>query len=79
MISGYTKNCLEVGKIFYNSIFKKLEPVSSTGTAEFTKLLENINRAVNIGLVNEMKIIADLMKLDIHENINFYIQVIHSY
>ena len=58
---------MEVGKIFYSSIFKKLEPVSSTGTAEFTKLLENIYRAVNIGLVNEMKIIADLMKLDIYE------------
>ena len=67
IISGHTKNCLEVGKIFYSSIFKKLEPVSSTGTAEFTKLLENIYRAVNIGLVNEMKIIADLMKLDIYE------------
>ena len=67
VISGHTKNCLEVGKVFYSSIFKKLEPVSSTGTAEFTKLLENIYRSVNIGLVNEMKIIADLMKLDIYE------------
>ena len=67
VISGHTKNCLEVGKVFYSSIFKKLVPVSSTGTAEFTKLLENIYRAVNIGLVNEMKIIADLMKLDIYE------------
>jgi UDP-N-acetyl-D-glucosamine dehydrogenase len=67
VISGHTKNCLEVGKVFYSSIFKKLEPVSSTSTAEFTKLLENIYRAVNIGLVNEMKIIADLMKLDIYE------------
>ena len=34
-------------------------PVSSTQAAELTKLLENIHRAVNIGLVNEMKIIAD--------------------
>ena len=67
VISGHSKNCLEVGKIFYSSIFKKLEPVSSTATAEFTKLLENIYRSVNIGLVNEMKIIADLMKLDIYE------------
>jgi len=32
-----------------------------------TKLLENIHRAVNIGLVNEMKIIADRMQIDIHE------------
>ncbi|MDB5933610.1 MAG: UDP-N-acetyl-D-glucosamine dehydrogenase, partial [Massilia sp.] len=35
--------------------------------AELTKLLENIHRAVNIGLVNEMKIIADKMEIDIHE------------
>ena len=67
IISGHTKNCLEVGKKFYGSVFKKLEPVSSTGAAEFTKLLENIYRSVNIGLINEMKIIADLMKLDIYE------------
>jgi UDP-N-acetyl-D-glucosamine dehydrogenase len=42
-------------------------PVSSTRAAELTKLLENIHRAVNIGLVNEMKIIADKMDIDIHE------------
>jgi len=41
--------------------------VSSTRAAELTKLLENIHRAVNIGLVNEMKIIADKMDIDIHE------------
>jgi UDP-N-acetyl-D-glucosamine dehydrogenase len=35
--------------------------------AEMAKLLENIHRAVNIGLVNEMKIIADRMGIDIHE------------
>jgi UDP-N-acetyl-D-glucosamine dehydrogenase len=42
-------------------------PVSSTRTAELTKLLENIHRAVNIGLVNEMKLVADKMNIDIHE------------
>ena len=42
-------------------------PVSSTQVAEMTKLLENIHRAVNIGLVNEMKIIADRMGIDIYE------------
>jgi UDP-N-acetyl-D-glucosamine dehydrogenase len=42
-------------------------PVSSTRAAELTKLLENIHRAVNIGLVNEMKIVADRMGIDIHE------------
>jgi UDP-N-acetyl-D-glucosamine dehydrogenase len=41
--------------------------MSSTRAAEMTKLLENIHRAVNIGLVNEMKIVADRMGIDIHE------------
>ena len=35
-----------------------------------TKLLENIHRAVNIGLVNELKVVADKMGLDIFEVIN---------
>jgi UDP-N-acetyl-D-glucosamine dehydrogenase len=35
-----------------------------------TKLLENIHRAINIGLVNEMKIVADRMGIDIHEVID---------
>jgi len=36
-------------------------PVASTQVAEFTKLLENIYRCVNIGLANEMKTVADEM------------------
>ena len=42
-------------------------PVSSTRAAELTKLFENIQRSVNIGLVNEMKMVADKMGIDIHE------------
>jgi UDP-N-acetyl-D-glucosamine dehydrogenase len=45
-------------------------PVSSTRVAEFSKLLENIYRAVNIGLVNELKIAADQMGIDIWEVID---------
>ena len=44
--------------------------VSSTKTAELTKLLENIHRAVNIGLVNEMKIVSEALGVDIHEVID---------
>ena len=65
--SGITKNCLEIGAALYGVIIDKVIPVSSTRAAELTKLLENIYRAVNIGLVNEMKIIADKMEIDIHE------------
>jgi len=64
---GITSACLEVGIALYRNAIKQVVPVSSTRAAEMTKLLENIHRAVNIGLVNEMKIIADRMGLDIYE------------
>src|SRR3546814_18085647 len=59
--------CLDVGMALYGQVIDKLVPVSSTRAAELTKLLENIHRAVNIGLVNEMKIVADKLDIDIHE------------
>jgi UDP-N-acetyl-D-glucosamine dehydrogenase len=64
---GYTPNCLEVGLALYGQVIDKVVPISSTRAAELTKLLENIHRAVNIGLVNEMKMVADKMGIDIHE------------
>nr|WP_240987716.1 nucleotide sugar dehydrogenase [Cupriavidus taiwanensis] len=64
---GTTENCQEVGLALYGGVIDKVVPVSSTRAAEMTKLLENIHRAVNIGLVNEMKIVADKMSIDIHE------------
>jgi UDP-N-acetyl-D-glucosamine dehydrogenase len=64
---GVTKACLDVGVALYGTVIDKVVPVSSTQAAELTKLLENIHRAVNIGLVNEMKIVADKMGIDIHE------------
>jgi UDP-N-acetyl-D-glucosamine dehydrogenase len=67
VVGGHTQACLEVGIELYHSAIDKIIPVSSTKTAEMTKLLENIHRAVNIGLVNEMKIVADRMGIDIHE------------
>ncbi len=64
---GVTPACLEAGIALYSAAIDRVVPVSSTRAAELTKLLENIHRAVNIGLVNEMKIIADRMEIDIHE------------
>jgi len=64
---GDTAACLQAGVALYSPAIDKVVPVSSTRAAELTKLLENIHRAVNIGLVNEMKIIADKMDIDIHE------------
>ncbi|MDP3669406.1 MAG: nucleotide sugar dehydrogenase [Telluria sp.] len=64
---GVTPACLQAGVALYSPAIDRVVPVSSTRAAELTKLLENIHRAVNIGLVNEMKIIADKMDIDIHE------------
>ena len=69
LVSGKTKNCILLAKKFYSKFFKKIVPVRNISTAEFTKLLENIYRSVNIGLVNEMKIIASLMDINIYESI----------
>jgi UDP-N-acetyl-D-glucosamine dehydrogenase len=67
VIGGHTANCLEVGVALYEQAIDQVVEVSSTKAAEMTKLLENIHRAVNIGLVNEMKIVADRMGIDIFE------------
>lgn len=67
VVGGHTPACREVGVVLYEQAIDKVVPVSSTKAAELTKLLENIHRAVNIGLVNEMKIVADSMGIDIFE------------
>lgn len=68
--SGFTSSCLDVGISLYESVVDQVVPVSSTETAEMTKLLENIHRAVNIGLVNEMKVVAEAMGIDVFEVID---------
>ena len=58
---------LEITDALYSSIVQKTVRVSGTKTAEATKLLENIYRAVNIALVNELKVVFDKMGIDIWE------------
>lgn len=70
LCAGLTEDCLAVGMALYAQVVKQVVPVSSLKVAEMTKLLENIHRAVNIGLVNEMKMVADKMGIDIFEVIN---------
>lgn len=70
VVGGATPACSNVGEAVYGSVIDKVVPVSSTQAAELTKLLENIHRAVNIGLVNEMKVIGDKMGIDIFEVID---------
>ncbi len=70
VVGGSSSACLEVGIALYKHIVDTVVPVSSTKAAEMTKLLENIHRAVNIGLVNEMKIVCDKMGIDVNEVID---------
>ena len=67
IVGGQTLDCRDVGMSLYQGVIDQVVPVSGTKVAEMTKLLENIHRAVNIGLVNEMKMVADSMGIDIHE------------
>jgi len=67
VVGGHTAACLEAGTALYGAAFDQVVPVSSTRVAELSKLLENIYRSVNIGLINELKIAADRMDIDIWE------------
>lgn len=67
VVGGHTPACLEIGSALYGSVIETVVPVRSTKVAEMAKLLENIYRAVNIGLVNELKIVCDRMDVDIWE------------
>jgi UDP-N-acetyl-D-glucosamine dehydrogenase len=69
VVGGVTPACLVVAKALYDCITTTV-PVSSTRAAELTKLLENTYRSVNIALVNEMKILAQRMGIDLFEVIN---------
>lgn len=70
VLGGDTAACREAGMALYGAFIGTVVPVSSTKAAELTKLLENIQRSVNIGLMNEMKVVADAMDLDIFEVID---------
>ena len=54
----------------YRQFVERVVPVSSAETAEAVKLTENIFRAVNIALVNELKVVYDAMGIDIWEVID---------
>tara|TARA_Y100001936_G_C16085047_1_gene681026 strand:- start:526 stop:1821 length:1296 start_codon:yes stop_codon:yes gene_type:complete len=70
VVSGFSSECLDLVNLLYSTIVESTVPVSSLKVAEMTKILENIHRAVNIGLVNELKMVADRLDIDIYEVIN---------
>jgi UDP-N-acetyl-D-glucosamine dehydrogenase len=67
VIGGDGEQTLALLSAFYSAVVKKVVPVSSAETAEAVKITENIFRAVNIALVNELKTIYAAMDIDIWE------------
>ncbi|MSP60533.1 MAG: nucleotide sugar dehydrogenase [Myxococcales bacterium] len=70
VVGGTTPRCLEAITAMYGEVLEHLVPVSSTDAAEMVKLLENTFRAVNIGLVNEVAIMAQKLGIDTWEIID---------
>lgn len=70
VVGGITPACTEIGALFYQQALDTVVPVSSTRVAEMVKLLENTFRMINIGLVNELALMCDRMKIDVWEVID---------
>lgn len=67
IVGGENPASLRPALACYGRMFAQVIPVSSAATAEAVKLTENIFRAVNIALVNELKVIYDAMGIDVWE------------
>jgi UDP-N-acetyl-D-glucosamine dehydrogenase len=67
VVGGITPACTERACDLYGRAIDNVFSVSAPGAAEFTKLLENIFRSVNIALVNELAQLCDRMRVDIWE------------
>lgn len=70
VVGGASLLSTELGVAFYEQVMENVHPVSSARVAEMAKLLENTFRAVNIGLVNELSLMAERMDVDIWEVID---------
>ncbi len=70
VVGGHTPKCLKMAKLFYEQAISDVHLVSSTQAAEMVKLLENTFRSVNIGLVNEVALMCDRLKINVWEIID---------
>ncbi|HEX9663043.1 MAG TPA: nucleotide sugar dehydrogenase [Candidatus Binatia bacterium] len=70
IVGGITRNCGEMAHIFYSQFIERVIPVSSSKCAEMVKLLENTFRSINIGMINEMALMCDLLGVDVYEVID---------
>ena len=67
IIGGITPQCTELAVLLYQQFIEKLVPVSSPGTAEMVKLMENTFRSVNIALANEMAQLCHSFDINVWE------------
>jgi UDP-N-acetyl-D-glucosamine dehydrogenase len=70
IVGGITEQCTEIARIFYSQFIERVIAVSSTKCAEMVKLLENTFRSVNIGMVNELALMCDVLGVDVYEVID---------
>jgi UDP-N-acetyl-D-glucosamine dehydrogenase len=71
VVGGVTRMCTEIASIMYENVLdSKIFQVSSPAIAEMEKILENTYRNINIGLVNELAILCNKMKINIWEVID---------
>ena len=70
IVGGVTKEASQLGVAVYKNIIEKVVPVSSARTAEAAKLLENTFRLINIGMVDELAMMAHKMGINIWEVID---------
>jgi len=70
IIGGISKHSTEISAFLYGQALETIVPVSSAKVAEMVKLLENTFRIVNIGLVNEILLMCDKLKIDAWEVID---------
>ncbi|MDZ7692716.1 MAG: nucleotide sugar dehydrogenase [Balneolaceae bacterium] len=67
VVGGHSEEALKLARALYDTAIVQTVPVSDTKTAEAVKITENVFRAVNIALVNELKVVYDKMGIDVHE------------
>ena len=70
VVGGHDPLSLHLARLLYSAAIVEVVPVSSMEVAEACKILENTYRAVNIALVNELKVLFDRMGIDVWEVID---------
>jgi UDP-N-acetyl-D-glucosamine dehydrogenase len=70
IVGGITEQCTEMARLFYSQFIERVIAVSNTKCAEMVKLLENTFRSVNIGMVNELALMCDVLGVDVYEVID---------